>query len=67
MYGKMQESGLTEINFFICTSAPMGQYPTVHVLSAPGEWLAVLMAVRVLMAVGCSSPTGASLWLRNSF
>ena len=47
----MQESGLTEIILFICISAPLGQYPAVHVLSAPGEWLAVLMAV------GYSSPT----------
>ena len=31
MYGKMQESGLTEIIPLICTSALWGQYPSfVH-------------------------------------
>ena len=45
MYGKMQESGLTEIIPLICTSAIWGQYPVFHILSflrAHGrEWLHV--------------------------
>ena len=36
-YGKMQESGLTEIIFLICTSATWDQYPALlHLESPPG-------------------------------
>ena len=43
MYGKIQQSGLTEI-YFVCMSAILGQYPLVfHILNSLGalrrEWL----------------------------
>ena len=40
MYGKMQESGLTEIIPLICTSALWGQYPVLsHLQGSHREWL----------------------------
>ena len=42
MYGKMQESGLTEIILLICTSALWGQGPVLsHPESPQGAWLGV--------------------------
>ena len=35
MYGKMQESGLSEIILGICTSAIWGQFPEVSHLEFP--------------------------------
>ena len=35
MYGKMQESGLTEIIPLICTSAIWGQYPVLSLPESP--------------------------------
>ena len=48
MYGKMQESGLTEIIPLMCTSALGDQYPMLLILSLPrvhGQgWLQQLTA-----------------------
>ena len=52
MYGKMQESGLTEIIPLICTSAIWSQYPAfLHPESPQGAQLGVI-AVAEGLAVG---------------
>ena len=50
MYGKMQESGLTEIISLICTSALWGQYPVLsHPQSPQGAPLGVAAVTDGLM------------------
>ena len=51
MYGKMQESGLTEIIPFICTSALWSQYPVFSHSEFPQGSLAHERGLQSLMAV----------------
>ena len=51
MYGKMQESGLTEIIPLICTSLIQGQYPMFSNPESPQVSLAHVGGLQSLMTV----------------
>ena len=71
MYGKVQESGISEIIPFICISAILGQYPVFffHILSFlgahPREWLVWesngYQIAGILLLLDCPECSGAHI------